>query len=189
MECSPEHNESGVSPVYVRRHHSGRSPQSRPQVSVTGWHYNEYAGLSMLYITNRRNSAYYHSLMGAEWQVHVPALFHVFYMFVGKHIKFETDLIKSSPKEAAGTNWAFDKVLHMIQLTGHLVWFILRPMRLNTESLHSHAPTLAARGELHFNELLILVCVPVIITDLMNIYVSCLKFRDVRKRTGMLWRS
>lgn len=52
--------------------------------------------------------------------------------------------------------------------------------------LHSHAPTLAARGELHFNELLILVCAPVIIIDLMNIYVPCLKFRDMRRRGEIL---
>lgn len=55
--------------------------------------------------------------------------------------------------------------------------------------LHSHAPTLAARGELHFNELLILVCAPVIIIDLMNIYVPCLKFRDTRKGRQILWKS
>lgn len=52
------------------------------------------------------------------------------------------------------------------------------------ERLHSHVPTLAARGELHFNELLILVCAPVIIIDLMNIYVPCLKFRETKKRRG-----
>ncbi len=57
------------------------------------------------------------------------------------------------------------------------------------ERLHSHAPTLAARGELHFNELLILVCAPVIIIDLMNIYVPCLKFRDTRKRREILYKS
>lgn len=35
----------------------------------------------------------------------------------------------------------------------------LRRLRLKTErTIHAHAPTLAARGELHFNELLILVC-------------------------------
>lgn len=45
---------------------------------------------------------------------------------------------------------------------------------------------LAARGELHFNELLILVCAPVIIIDLMNIYVPCLKFRDMRRRGEIL---
>lgn len=56
-------------------------------------------------------------------------------------------------------------------------------MRMKGERLHSHAPTLAARGELHFNELLILVCAAVIIIDLMNIYVPCLKFRD-RERGG-----
>lgn len=57
------------------------------------------------------------------------------------------------------------------------------------ERLHSHAPALAARGELHFNELLILVCAPVIIIDLMNIYAPCLKFRDTRKRKDMLQES
>lgn len=39
-----------------------------------------------------------------------------------------------------------------------------------------------ARGELHFNELLILVCAPVIIIDFMNIYAPCLKFRDTRRK-------
>lgn len=37
----------------------------------------------------------------------------------------------------------------------------MQGMRLKTEitvHAHAHAPTLAARGELHFNELLILVC-------------------------------
>ncbi len=57
------------------------------------------------------------------------------------------------------------------------------------ERLHSHAATLAARGELHFNELLILVCAPVIIIDLMNIYVPCLKFRGTRERREMLQKS
>lgn len=57
------------------------------------------------------------------------------------------------------------------------------------ERLHSHAPTQAARGELHFNELLILVCAPVIIIDLMNIYVPCLKLRDMRERKGKYFRN
>lgn len=161
------------------------------QVSVTGWHYSEYAGLSMLYITNRQNSYCILLLTNgsrmAGWcSCVVPCFLHVCWK---TNKIWNWLLIKCSPQEAAEINWAFEKVLNMIKLTGHLAWFILRPMRLNTESLHSHAPTLAARGELHFNELLILVCVPVIITDLMNIYVSCLKFRDVRKRKGMLWRS
>lgn len=58
-----------------------------------------------------------------------------------------------------------------------------RPMRRKKKLQHSHAPTPAARGELHFNELLILVCAPVIITtDLMNIYAPCLKFMHMRNR-------
>lgn len=189
MECSSEHNESGVSPIYVRRHHSGRSPQSCPtdqcdrlalqricrSINVV---YNKQTKLCILSFTNG-------SRIVGSCSCIVPCFLHVCWK---THKIQNWLLIKCSPK-AAETNWAFEKVLHIIKLTGHLVWFILRPMRLNTESLHSHAPTLAARGELHFNELLILVCAPVIITDLMNIYVSCLKFRDVRKRRGMLWRS
>lgn len=35
----------------------------------------------------------------------------------------------------------------------------MQGLRLKTErTIHAHAPTLPARGELHFNELLILVC-------------------------------
>lgn len=60
---------------------------------------------------------------------------------------------------------------------------------MKRERLHSHARTLAARGELHFNELLILVCAPVIITDLMNIYVPCLKFRHMGNRRRILSKS
>lgn len=56
------------------------------------------------------------------------------------------------------------------------------PMRRKRKRQHSHAPTPAARGELHFNELLILVCAPVIITDLMNIYAPCLKLLHMRNR-------
>lgn len=46
--------------------------------------------------------------------------------------------------------------------------------------IYSHAETQATRGELHFNELLILVRA-VIITHRMNIYVPCLKLRNRRE--------
>lgn len=62
------------------------------------------------------------------------------------------------------------------------VQFPYCPMRRKRKRQHSHAPTPAARGELHFNELLILVRAPVIITDLMNIYASCLKLMHMRNR-------
>lgn len=44
------------------------------------------------------------------------------------------------------------------------------------------APTQAARGELHFNELLILVSAPEIILDLMNIYGHSFEVQLHRKR-------
>lgn len=53
-------------------------------------------------------------------------------------------------------------------------------MRMKVElHSHSHAPMVAARGELHFNERLILVFTPVMKIDLMNIYAPCLKSGDV----------
>ena len=54
------------------------------------------------------------------------------------------------------------------------------PMRSKRKRQHSHAPTPATRGELHFNELLILGSAPVIITDLMNMYAPCLKLMHMR---------
>lgn len=51
---------------------------------------------------------------------------------------------------------------------------------------HSHASTQQARGELHFNEFLILVSAPGLIIDSMNIYVVSLKFSYTRNRREIL---